>query len=335
MKRISVIILSISLSFLKCEEPLKLDIVKGTDLLVVDGLITDQPGPYTVILSRTNEFGTQDRSPLENDATVTIWDDSGNSEILEQVSEGAYQTEESGIKGEIGRSYWITITTANGEEYQSVPEPLVAVPAVDSIYAEFIEEPLVEIDGHQFFIDLFDPAEEENYYRWTWESVTPIMTRRPRRAGPLFCCNVCFKTTIDNLGFNVFSDQFINGNKLVRHPIHLAPYRTNEKYLLRVSQYSLSSAAYEFWNNLREQSESVGSIFDTPPAPIVGNVKNLQDSKKNALGFFGASALVKVKLRIDRGRNGEPFRNPQRFVGEGDCRVTFNLPVEPPPDWGN
>jgi len=331
LRLLTILLILVFLS--KCEEPISLDLGKGTDLLVVDGLIIDQPGPYTVTLSRTAPYGNQALSPSEDDAIVTIFDEYGNFEVLEQISRGTYQTDENGIRGEIGISYWITIITNDGQEYQSIPEQILAVPPIDSIYAEFIQEPLVKIDGHQFFIDLSDPKDETNYYRWTWESVTPIMTRRPRRAGPLFCCNVCFKTTKDNFRFNVFSDQFINGNKLLRQPIHFAPFRTTEKYLVRVNQYSISSAAYDFWHNLRDQSESVGSIFDRPPSPITGNIRNILNPENNALGYFGASALVKGRLRIRRGENGEPLRNPRRFVGEGDCRLLFNLPVEAPPDW--
>ncbi|MFN7330486.1 MAG: DUF4249 domain-containing protein, partial [Bacteroidota bacterium] len=53
--------------------------------LVVEGLITDESGPYTVKLSRA-------RKPLDFSATVTvsalrvtISDDAGNSEVLTEV----------------------------------------------------------------------------------------------------------------------------------------------------------------------------------------------------------------------------------------------------------
>ncbi len=330
------VILIISIVLLKCEEPINLNLDEGIDLLVVDGLITDQPGPYTIKLTRTSVFGTQDQGPFEKDAIITILDDAGNSEILKQGEQGEYQTDESGIRGVIGNSYWLTIKTADGEEYQSIPDLLKAVPKVDSIYAEFTEEPQLDFDGHRFFIDLSDPPDDKNYYRWSWESVTPITTLTPRGFNPLFCCNVCFKTEFDKLGFNVKSDQFINGKRLTRQPIHFAPYRNREDYMIRVNQYSLTAEAFEFWDNIRGQTESVGSIFDQPPTPIVGNIKNTRDSEKNALGYFGASAIVKVKLQIDRGGIEEPLRNPSRTVGEGDCRtVLTNTTVAPPPDWEN
>lgn len=321
---------------LKCEEPINLNLDEGIDLLVVDGLITDQPGPYTIKLTRTSVFGTQNQGPFEKDATITIWDDAGNSEILKHSERGEYHTDESGIRGVVGNSYWLTIKTTNGEEYESIPERLIAVPPVDSLYAVFIQEPQLEFDGHQFFIDLSDPADEQNYYRWSWESVTPVTTARPRRAGPLFCCNVCFQTESDRLGFNVISDQFINGQRLTRQPIHFAPFRNQEDYLIRVNQYSLTAEAFDIWDRIRSQTESVGSIFDQPPTLINGNIKNVGEPKKNALGYFGASALVNVKLQLDRGATGDPVRKPLSTVGEGDCRIVFiNTTISPPPDWEN
>src|SRR6187402_3391330 len=64
--------------------------------LVVDGLITDQPGPYTIKLSRTIAYDNS--SPLkvysipETKAKVSIIDNLGNEEVLTELTPGLYKT---------------------------------------------------------------------------------------------------------------------------------------------------------------------------------------------------------------------------------------------------
>ena len=54
--------------------------------MVVEGGITDQPGPYTVLVSQgvsINSF-TLDREPVR-DLDITLYDDLGNSERLSEA----------------------------------------------------------------------------------------------------------------------------------------------------------------------------------------------------------------------------------------------------------
>ncbi len=70
---------------------------------------------------------------------------------------------------------------------------------------------------------------------------------------------------------------------------------TNELYskpdTVRIVQERISKDAYEFLIAIQSQTAFVGGPFDTPPSPINGNVKNLEDPRKNALGFFGAAGV--------------------------------------------
>src|SRR5512145_2625953 len=78
------------------------------DLPVIEGMITDRPGPYTIRLTHSTAIENMAIKPIQG-ATVTIFDDLGNQEVLEETEPGIYQTSISGIRGQIGRSYWITV----------------------------------------------------------------------------------------------------------------------------------------------------------------------------------------------------------------------------------
>src|SRR5581483_8560589 len=97
--------------------------------LVVEGLITDQPGPYVVTISRavpvTQDAQLQTPPIYESGATVVIQDDQGNRETLIEKSSGSYYT--SFFQGIVGRTYSISIKTIDGSTYESIPETMLPV----------------------------------------------------------------------------------------------------------------------------------------------------------------------------------------------------------------
>ena len=91
---------------LSCVTEFQPDTVSLPPSLVVEGQITDQPGPYTVKLTRTADYSYKAINLLETGAVVSIEDDQGNRETLrEQAPGGVYQTRDAGIQGVAGRSY--------------------------------------------------------------------------------------------------------------------------------------------------------------------------------------------------------------------------------------
>jgi len=110
--------------------------------LVVEGGITNQDGPYTVKLSQTEQLDFLFDGELfqsAQNAVVVITDDLGNQETLTEVSPGFYSTSNSGtgIRGEVGRQYQLTIQTANGKFYVSTLDEMLPVPQLESITTHF------------------------------------------------------------------------------------------------------------------------------------------------------------------------------------------------------
>ena len=67
-----------------CIEPYDVKIDKQEKMLVVNGLITNEPGPYTIKLTTSYNYGDYFGAvdPYVDGATVSIQDETGNSEIL-------------------------------------------------------------------------------------------------------------------------------------------------------------------------------------------------------------------------------------------------------------
>src|SRR5687768_2888486 len=102
-----------------CVERVDVPVVTITPALVVDGLLTDQPGPQVIKLFKSSKPNSN-MAWIDHvkGATVSITDDQGNKENLVETADGYYATSVS-YKGVVGRSYQLSIQTADGKEYQS------------------------------------------------------------------------------------------------------------------------------------------------------------------------------------------------------------------------
>src|SRR5664279_1459377 len=79
------------------------------ELLVVEGLITDQPDTNTIKLSKSLPLGKRSVANPVQGCNVTISDDLGNIFSLSEVAPGKYVTDPANFQGVIGRFYTLHI----------------------------------------------------------------------------------------------------------------------------------------------------------------------------------------------------------------------------------
>ena len=157
---------------------------KYDDVIVVSGLITDQPGPYTVELSNPIKVDTP--VPVYSFSNryvaakeVTIFDNVGNSEVLQMTGDGIYQTKPGGIRGTVGREYTLRIETFDGRIVESLPDKMPPVGDIDTVYYEFTSfqpETSPTEYGYRIYLDSHDTPGENNYLRWQFTGTYIIDT---------------------------------------------------------------------------------------------------------------------------------------------------------------
>ncbi|MFN8312801.1 MAG: DUF4249 domain-containing protein [Cyclobacteriaceae bacterium] len=163
--------------------------------IVVDGLITSDPGPYTVRLNSV--IRSDDSRPLGIPLTavkVVMYDDQGNSEEMEQVIDGEYQTSPAGMRGVVGRSYHIRIEMGDGSVFESIPDKLGPVGTVDSVFWEF--ETALKTDGppeyrYRIFMNASAATGEDKYYRWKLNGTYVVKTEPKYTHCPFAPCRWC------------------------------------------------------------------------------------------------------------------------------------------------
>ena len=345
-----IIVIAFFLFVPSCIDPI--DFSKGDDsnCLVVDGLITNEPGPYVVYLARTSEYSSYtDISELVERAIVIISDDLGNSEILTETFPGTYITDAGGINGIPGRYYKIEIETPDGKQSESDYELLSAVPKIDSIYyerrqhQELDDNNIVQtFEGFQIYIDTKDPENVINYYMWSWDGTHEVHTQPwdhmdGRTPAPKDCCPICWVTE-HPCHIDLFDDKFSNGNQIIKKPVTFVRIKDSDgarhfhgKYYVKVKQLSVTEEAYKYWSSIEEQISSSGSIFEPPPVAIIGNIENVNDPEDIVFGYFGASAISTKSIFIPAIE--APYEPYDTLIYPDDCRRMINSTADKPSFW--
>lgn len=309
----------LSTLLLNCVTPYQPDPRSIPRALVVDGLLTDAPGPHTVALTYTADYTQSSINLRVSNARVTLTDDRGVTQGLAELSAGSgtYRTP-ANFRGQVGRTYRLTIITADGKRYESAPERLRPVSPIDSVYWEYTEKPIAGTlgfdKGFDVYLDTRDPATPGDYYRWRWTHYTPIAIcaiRAVPNSNPVVeysypCCSPCWDIVrcFGSRCLNLATDALINGNAVSRQPILRVPFTSTSRFYVEIEQLSLSPAAYTFWNSVDKLTNQNGGIFDAAPATIRGNMRCITDPNEPVFGFFGASAVSLRPVYVNRSITG-------------------------------
>ena len=273
-------------------------------LLVVEGLITDQPVVNTIKLSKSFPLGTTNTAGPLNGCIVSISDDLGNTYPLSEIYSGTYGTDPKIFKGEIGRKYSLHIktNTLNNNfnfNYESLPVEMKPVPPIDSVYYEkkVIEEieGIVKQEGCQIYLNTHDPANLCKFFRWkyseTWEFQIPYHIQN----------RVCWISN-NSSEITIKNTSVLAQDKIERFPLLFISNQTDRlkvKYSLLVNQYSLTEDEFLYWEKLKNMSDQVGGLYDMIPSGIPGNVYCIDDPNEKVLGYFSVSASSSKRIFIE------------------------------------
>jgi len=272
------------------------------DLLVVDGLITDQKGINIIKLSTTKPLGKPSFEKPLMGCEVTISDDLGKSYIFTESERGKYISDPSVFQGSIGRSYTLHIkvnSVYNNRTYESKSMELKPVPPIDSLYWERVtiakEDPWTVLqEGCQVYLNTHDPSNSCKYYRWefaeTWEFYNPYALQH----------STGWISANSDL-INVKSTSSFSEDRIKGYPLEFISNKTDRlsvKYSVLVSQYSLNENEFVYWDKLHNVSENVGGLYDIIPESFPSNISCIDDPAEKVLGFFSVSAKSSKRLFI-------------------------------------
>jgi hypothetical protein len=223
--------------------------------IVIEGVISDAPGPYQVQLSQTVNFSDPNVFPPISGATVKITDsDLGITDSLKEAVPGIYVTQKL-LQGLSGHTYQLYVFS-NGQTY-TASSTMPAKVNLDSV--TFYSTNIFGTKSTSAIANFQDPAGNANYYTFT-EYVN----------------GQAIDQTFD------FSDRLSDGKYIRRQLFNDSSY-INPGDQVIIEMHCVDSQVWQYFNTL-DQAKGNNSQAVTPANPL-SNISN------NALGYFSAQTV--------------------------------------------
>lgn len=316
-----ILLITLPLLFKSCIDPYRPELgnFQSEYILVVEGLITNEPGSFRVSLSRSVPVDTTVNYLPETGAYVAVSDDKGNLYELFETTPGEYKCADESVRAYNDREYQLFIADSEGNEYESALVRMEPTPEIENVYWNevtknvFEENEVYEKKGIDIFVES-EKGDETNYFKWdfveTWKVVMPDYVTVFQMSGPSVQVLVtlppeqqhCWVTqTSGNILLKSLAQQ--NTEKpdsfLVTH-IPENDERLHYRYSIEVRQYCLDKEMYNFWNRLKEFNEDIGSMYDHMPYAVFGNITCCSNQNIKVLGYFDAADVKTKRIFIGK-----------------------------------
>lgn len=279
-----------------------------TNFLVVEGVLNAGNEPTTVRITRTYDInGNIGNLRGETNAVVTVEGNDNSSRPLTMADAGTYQS--SNLALSATNEYRLRIKTMDGKEYLSSYVKVKTSPEIDSVSYK-------PQDGNmQLYVNTHDPANNTRYYKWSYEETweinsyyystiiydanEPKLIREREPSEYIFRCWKYSKSGKILFG----SSAQLTSDVIFEQPINRIPggdERLSVRYSILLKQYALDKDAYEFFDLMKKNTESLGSIFDAQPSEIRGNIKCVNNPDEIVIGYVSASTVTQKRIFINR-----------------------------------
>lgn len=312
MKKLILFLVSIPILaslFNSCIEPydpeLPVTLVNG---LVVEGYVDVIAMNASFKLSRTLPLVSEETETLEIGAKVSIETKTGQKFELAEIKDGEYFNDQ--IEIDLDDSCKLIIVTFDQTVYHSSFEPVKLTPPIDSVNWT------IDSDGLYIFVNTHDPLNKTNFYRWEYEETSHYQSPyfsgfiydhsvknvvpRDLRTQDIYNCWITFPSPVIHLQNNsLLNVDRVGLKKLIS--IEANSWKSQIKFSLLVRQYALTEGGYNYWKKIKENTETIGTLFDPQPVNLKGNIKAVDNPDLPVVGYFSVGSLSQERIFITRG----------------------------------
>jgi Domain of unknown function (DUF4249) len=274
----------------------------NSNYMVVEGVINTGPDSTIIKLSRTVNLSGKTSSNPELNAQVTVENDQNASYPLQEIGNGKYGSPPLNLDNT--RKYRLRIITSNAKEYVSDLESSKINPPIDSIGY------VAQGNNLQIYVNTHDPNNNTRYYRWSYQETwqfhakyfsmyitngSTIVQRDPSQQ--IYSCFAGSTSGTIILGSSAKLQQDVIYQDALTQ-IASSSEKIETKYSILVKQYALTADEFAFWQNLKKNTEQLGSIFDAQPSNLNGNVHSITNPSEQVIGYVGVTNVQQKRVFI-------------------------------------
>ena len=285
-----------------CKDPYSFKNIESKEYLTINGGIHNGPGPYFIDLGITKS-PAQVAAPLDG-ADIMIKDQYGSTEKYIAHGNGKYQSNGTTVVGTPGNNYILEIRLKNGNVYHSTPEIMPTTPlSTDSATFQVDRESIISSENaviYNYFINILlktklPKIDSVGYFRWGIDEVYLMLVNH--NSGCWVSQPYCVYN-ITNIKNTDYSNLVLSNILLQHRPIDMT---FGYGHMFNITQSCMNKKNYDYWFKVKELKDRQGSIFDTPPANIIGNMINESNPKEIVLGYFEATSQKITRVKVERG----------------------------------
>jgi hypothetical protein len=284
-------------------------IANNATYLVVEGIINSGADSTIIKLSRTIPLSSTEAPKPEVNATVSVENDKGGDIQLNELGNGRYSSGVLNLDNTL--KYRLRVKTSQSQEYLSDFVAAKNTPDIDSLNY------VVQNNGVQFYVNAHDPNNNTRYYRWEFDETYKYVSflrsewryeygKEPIYRNPFLRPeeNIleCYKTQLSHqvlLGSSAKLAQDVIFKQPVNF-IEASSGKISYVYTMLMRQYALTPEAYIYWENLKKNTEQLGSIFDAQPSSIPGNIHCITKPDEPVIGYMSASSVKSKRIFVDK-----------------------------------
>jgi hypothetical protein len=306
MHRLTKYLLFSLIAATNCVTPYDFKAEEGGTYFVVSGGINQLDETNSIKLSYSTKYGTNSRAQPIDHAKVMLVNTKNQREEFFFQEDGVYIHYGMLVPVLVGESYFIEIETS-GKNYrthpQRVPEPIVPDRLTFEVgYATAVNTIGNEVTRENIDIFIDTPINingANSYLRWKTDE-SWVFTEI--HCHPLHMPKSCFMhRKLESERIFIYDSEGISSQYLERKLIAQKTIEDRvefiERHFFNVHQYTLTQEAFSYWKKVVDLANPSGDIFDLPPAPLPGNVYNLDDTNEIVLGYFEVAS--KATARVD------------------------------------
>lgn len=301
--RASMIFLLLALLVLSgCKDKFELELrPSDKSLLVVEGILNAGQGPTNIRLTQSVNLEDPVQIKPVPQATVSVENANGDVYLFTATGNGNYVHNQLPLV--YGEEYRLRIK-ALGKEYLSDYVEVRQSPEIDSV--TWVRGP----DGLHIKANTHDASNNTRYYKWdydeTWE-IRSYYTAFYQYLGgstivpTMFPYNYrCWKYDFSNT-INIGTTAQLQSDVLTGAPVQFIPEGSEKlsyRYSILLRQQSITKPAYEYFQLMKKNTESIGTIFDPQPSELKGNIRCITDPMEGVLGYLTASNITEKRIFI-------------------------------------
>ncbi len=316
-----------------CEEELRdFQQAEQESFVTIEATFSNLEKYHKIYLNESSPIITGDTSPKPiSGAKIQILDSLGGEFSFSEIGEGVYQSDLK-VSAKQGHSYSLSIILKSGKRYVSDFQKLLSPPVIENIKDDFVlktnfPENNAQRYGFNVSVDFEDSKNPGQFYQWDWIHYERVLYCASCNNGFDYGKNDCSRTD-ENLPYYekynsdrpinyrcgnncfdisrppqyiLFADKLLNGQKVSDFPVARIPYDGATDYYFELEMRTIHAEVYNYLNQLKETTQSNGSLFDIPAnTPFSPNIKCVTDPKEKVLGVFSVFGAHRKQIYIKR-----------------------------------